>query len=94
MVYMTHNTDYRRTLLHLLFVLFLFLQKFLYHIHDLFFFTEDLKLQSNFLCRLIIDLLVYGHDFSLQEKLFHNHRRDDLHLICQFFDCKNFRNYN
>ena len=91
MVNVTHNTDYRRTFLHFLFVLFVFLQKFFDYIYNFFLLTQDIEFQCDLFCCLVIDFLVYSSDLALHKQLFHDHRWYDLHLVCQFFDCQNFR---
>ena len=92
MVNMTHNADYRRTLLHLLLVLFLLLQQFLDHVNHFFFLTEDIKLQRDLFRGFVIDLLVDGNDLTLHEQLLHDHRRNHFHLIRQFLDGQHLRN--
>ena len=89
-----HNTDDRRTFYHQAFVLFLLFQKFFNYVHNLFFFTEHIKLHSDLFRRIIVDLLIYCYNFALHKKFFNNHGRNNLHLIGQLFNRENFRDYD
>ena len=91
MVNMTHNADNRRSLYQVIFrILGIVLQKLFDDIHLNFLLAEYIELYRDIRCGLIIDLLVHGYHLACQEQLFHNYRRLNLHLICQFFDRQNF----
>ena len=92
MVNVSHYTDNRRPLLHQAFVFLILFQEFLDYIDNLFFLTENLKFHCDLLGCLKVNLLIYGHDFALKEQLLNDHRRRNLHLISQLFDCQDFRN--
>ena len=94
MVNMPHNTDNRRTLFHLLFVLFILFQKFFNDIHYFFFLTENVKFQRDFFCRFIIHFLIHCNDLALHKQLFDNSRRNNFHLISQLLNSQHFRNHN
>ena len=94
MVNVTHNTDNRRTLHHICFILFVFFQKFFDHIDNYFFLTKNIEFHCDFFCCLIINFLVYCYNLALHKQLFNNYRWNNLHLISKFLDCKNFRNCN
>ena len=94
MIYMTHDTDNRRTLRHVLFILILFFQKLFYYIHFHFFFTYDLIFDGNLFCRFKADLLIYRYDLPLQEQFLHDNGRLYFHLICQLSDRKHLRQCN
>ena len=64
-VNVAHDADYRRTLLHLLLILFFFLQKFFNYVYNFFLFAEDIELQRDLFRGLIINLLVHRNDFAL-----------------------------
>ena len=94
MVNVTHDTDYRRTLLHLALVLFLLLKQLFYYVYDFFLLAENIEFQRDAFCGLIIDLLIDRRDLALHQQLLHNDGRYDLHLISQFLDGKNLRNHD
>ena len=94
MVNVSHNTYNRRTFLHLLFVFFFLFQEFFNYIYNFFFLAEYIKLKRNLFCCIIINLLINSYDLALHKELLNNNRWYDLHLICQFFDCKDLRDYD
>ncbi len=65
MIHMPHNTDNRRTLYHILFVLFLFPEKLFDHIHFYFLLADDFIFDSNFFRRFKADFLVDRNDLAL-----------------------------
>ena len=86
MVNVTHYADNRGSRNHLALVLFVLFQKLGNHIHLLFRLCNAVELQSNLLCGLIIDLVVYSHDLALHEEFLHDGCCLDLHLVCQLTD--------
>ena len=94
MVNVTHDADYRRTLLHLALVLLVLLKQLFYYVYDFFLLAENIEFQSDTFCGLVIDLLIDRHDLALHEQLLHNDGRYDLHLISQFLDGQNLREHD
>ncbi len=82
-VNMTHNTDYRRALLHGFFWFLILFQKFRYHIYFLFHLGDDIKLQSDLFCLFKGNILVQGNDLPLHKQFFHQRSCRHLHLIRQ-----------
>ena len=92
MIDMTHNTDNRRSLYHVLFVFIVLFQQFFDHIDLYFLLTDDVVIDRNVFSRLKINFLVDCDDLSLHEEFLHDSGRLQLHLICQILDRDCFRN--
>ena len=94
MVNVSHNADNRRTFHHQAFIFLILFQEFFDYIHDLFLLTQNIKFHCDLFSSIVINLLIYRNNFSLQEQLLYDHRRNNLHLVGKFFDRKNFWNHD
>ena len=94
MVYMSHYTDNRSTLYHVLCSLLIFLKEFFDNIHLNLLLAHNVELDGNVFCLLVADLLIKCNNLTLQEQLLDNNRRLHLHLICQIFNSQNLRDCN
>ena len=94
MIDMAHDADYRRTLHHKALVLLVLFQEFFDHIDNFLLLAEHVEFHRDLLRCVKVDLLVHCHDFALHEKLLDDHGRNDLHLVCQFLDRKDFRDHD
>jgi hypothetical protein len=86
MVNVTHDADNRRSGNHRGLVLFFLFEEFLDHVYFFFKLCNDIVLQCDLLCFLKVDLMVYGNHHAFHEKFLNDHRRLDLHLLCQLTD--------
>ena len=69
MIDVTHNADYRRTLLHLGFVFLFLLQKLCNYIYLLFELNKDIVLKCDLLCLFIRNILVLCDHLALHKEL-------------------------
>ena len=93
-VYVSHYTDNRWTFYKICLIFFVLFQKFSHHINFLFFFSNNIKFESNFFCLFKRNILIQGYDLPLQKQFLYKSCRRHLHLICQFTNCQTFRNRN
>ncbi len=90
-VYVSHDTDHRRTLLHGALVLFVLLQKLFDDVHHFLLLAQNIKFHGDLFRRIIVDLLIDGGYLSLHKELLYDNRRNDLHLIRKLFDGQKLR---
>ena len=90
-VYMAHNADNRRSGNHIRLILLVLLEKLGDYIHLLLLLAEHVKLHCNLFRLVIVDLLVQSHDLPFKEKLLHDDRGLELHLVGQFPDRQSLR---
>ena len=86
MVNVSHDTDDRGPLDHILFVLVVFLQEFFDHVDLFLLLTEDIIIHGDGLGFLIRDFAVDGHDLARQEELLNDLRGLQVHFFRQLTD--------
>ena len=94
MIYMAHDTDDRRTFYHQAFIFLVLFQKFLNHIDDFFLFAENVKFHRDLFRCIKIDLLIDCYNLALEKQFLDNNRRHHFHLVCKFFNRKDFRDHD
>ena len=73
MIDMTHNTDYRWSRNHIFLVFFVLFEEFFDDVHFLFFFCDDIVIQSDLLSFLKVDLMVYSNHHTFHEEFLNDH---------------------
>ncbi len=91
MIDMSHDTDDRRSLRHVLDVFLILFEQFGDHIDLYFLLADDLIFNRDLLCLFVADLLIDRHDLALQKELLHDRRGLQLHLIRKFSDREGIR---
>ena len=86
MVNVSHDTDDRGPLDHILFVLVVFLQEFFDHVDLFLLLAEDIIIHGDGFSFLIGDFAVDGHDLARQEELLNDFRSLQVHFLGQLTD--------
>ena len=92
MIDVSHNADYRRTLLHLGFVLFLLLEQLCNDINLLLKLYKDVILKSDLLSLFVCDILILRNNLALHKQLFDDTGSRHLHPVCKLLYSEHLRN--